>query len=357
MSDSNSAPAAAPAETPAPSSPAPATQDAISISEAGRLLAKQRTEQRGQQGDQPGQPPRQGEPSRQRDAAAAPDAAKPAGKDGPSAADDMAKALGLPDGAAPPPSAVGQAEPAPALELDGQRYTQEQMRTALAHARDYTKKTQELADGRRQLESQQQALAQVLPLLQNELATLSQRVQGIPPPDAALIDSDPQTYLRQRAAYEQAQMEQQRLGELTALQQQAQARAMTEQVERSNSELAKLYPQWNDPATRAQWQQEIAAWAQEKGGFSRQELHSLTDHRYLQAMMKAMQFDRLVGGVRTQAPPQAYTVPARGVPPPPAPAEQVSRAEDAFGSRPNVRNAALLLGARRSNANGSGRER
>jgi hypothetical protein len=356
MSETTSAPAAPAAPAAAPeSAPPPDSQPAISVSEAARLLNQQRRQ---------GQPPppapvrrdsppttpaprpsgQQAAPNgQQAPAAPTPPAPAPAAPDG---ADTMARALGLPDGAAPPVPSEQPRQDAPGIEVDGRRLSHDEVRRAVAAATDYTQKTQALARERQALEQQQQALATVLPYLQPELARIQQQIAGVPRPDAALIESNPQEYLRQRAAYEAAADEQGRLGQLTQVQQEAAQRALAEQVQRGNEELAKEFPQWADPQIRAEWQRQISEWAMGKAGFNRQELSRLADHRQLKVMMKAYQWDRMMDGARTGAPIQS--APPRGVAPPPAPAQRVSDAESAFEARPNFRNAAALLGARRA---------
>jgi hypothetical protein len=66
-------------------------------------------------------------------------------------------------------------------------------------------------------------------------------------------------------------------------------------------------------------------------------------------MMKAMAYDKWVQGAKTTAPSQRLAAPVRGAPPPPAPTERISVAEQSFDQRPNIRNAAALLAARRAN--------
>jgi hypothetical protein len=218
----------------------------------------------------------------------------------------------------------------------------------MSMAADYTQKTQQLAQQRQQLEQQQQALATVLPYIQPELARVQQQIAGVARPDPTLIDTNPQEYLRQQAAYNAAFDEQGRLGQLTQLQQQASERALAEQVARSNEALAQQFPDWGDPQKRSEWQQRIATWAIEKAGFSRQELARLSDHRQLTTMMKAYMFDHMKEGAVTKAP--VTQRPARGSAPPPAPAAAVTAADTAFNARPNIRNAAALLTAQRAAA-------
>ena len=362
------APAAAQPATPAPATnqnvvnaPAPASQESISLSDAGRLLARRRQEAaREAQGQ--GQPTARLNPS---PAPAgppgqltAPVESKPAAPAAPTDSyDTIAKALGLEQGAAPAAPVDG----APAAEtptdgvytIDGHRVTAAQIRTAMGQAADYTRKTQELAQQRQQLQQQAEALATVLPHIQPELAKLGQQLQGAAPPDPRMIDTDPQGYLRQFAAYQAATAEQQRLGTLTQLQQQAYERSMSQQVEAGNKMLSEKYEFWRDDASRSAVQRDIAKWAESKGGYTRQELQGLSDPRHVESMMKAMMFDRMVEGAKTTAPKPVQTAQVRGVRPPPAAAAQVQQAEQAFEARPNARNAAALLSARRSNANGS----
>ena len=319
------------------------------------LAAKRR--QDAAQGQQPAGRPAQAQGQTAPPAApTAPAEAKAA--DGPKDSyDTIAKALGLDQGAQPAADgAAPAAEPGVAgIEIDGQRLTVQQIKTALGQAADYTRKTQELAAQRQQLQAQAEALAQVLPHIQPELQKLGQQLQGVTPPDPALIDTDPQGYLRQFAAYQQAAAEQQRLGQLSQLQQEAYQRAMAQQVEAGNKVLAEKYEFWRDDAARAAVQRDIASWALSRGGYNRQELQGLSDPRHVENMMKAMMFDRMVEGAKTSAPQGRVGAPVRGAAPPPAPAAAVADAEAAFAAAPNARNAAVLLNAqRRAAANGSG---
>jgi hypothetical protein len=68
-----------------------------------------------------------------------------------------------------------------------------------------------------------------------------------------------------------------------------------------------------------------------------------------------MAYDKWVQGAKTTAPQQRLAAPVRGAPPPPAPTERVSVSEQAFEAKPNIRNAAALLAARRANGSGIGR--
>ena len=272
----------------------------------------------------------------------------------------MEKALGVPPTA---PSSQESTENQPqtpqnalsALEIDGKHYSQTELREAVLKSTDYTRKTQELAQQRQQLEAQQRALAEVLPHIQPELMRLQEMVQNPPqPPDPRLIETDQKQYLIDRANYEHALAEQQRLFSLNNLQGQAQQRALEQQVAVANEQLAKELPFWADPQQRLEAQQQIVEWATSKGGFSRDELRGLSSPHHLKTMMKAAMFDRWVEGAKTSAPPSS-SVPARGVAPPPAPSERIAAATEAFQARPDARSGAALIAARRAAMNGGAR--
>lgn len=362
---SESTGAAAPA-TPAPEAsdagmvnePAPSSRPEISISEAARLLRRARGSQEGQRsetitnrGDE--RAPRETSTAAPADAPATPSTGRGVAA--------LERALGVPGAPATDSgeqtaldSAAAPAESTPArdsVEIDGRRYDLGELRSLVAAGQDYTRKTQQLAEQMRQLEGQQQALAQFLPHIQPEVQRIQQQLQDAPRPDPALRQQDPATYWEQFARWQDAMAEQQRFAQINALQQQARDAAMQQAVDEGNAELAKRYPFWADPGQRAEIQQEIVRWALDKGGYSKDELRGLTNARYLETMMKAAMFDKWASGAKTSAPTSRMrTASPIGAAPPPPPAQHVAQAMEAFDKRPSIRSGAALLGARRSNS-------
>ena len=64
------------------------------------------------------------------------------------------------------------------------------------------------------LADQHKAFETVLPLLQPELNRLAQSFQMAPPPNSALLQTDPNAYLQQLAAHNDSQAELQRLQQI-----------------------------------------------------------------------------------------------------------------------------------------------
>src|SRR5580765_4546342 len=244
MSESTTTAPAAPAAAPAPApdsgpaiGPAPASQPALSVSEAGRLLSQQRRQAAGAEPASPEAATRKPSPqdmvsgAAQKATEAAAPAAAPAKPAEPLTA--LERALGVPGTPAEGEAATPSTDAG--IEIEGRHYTQAQLREAVLKSTDYTQKTQELARERQAVQAQQEAFATVLPFLQPELQRLAQVVGNAPPmPDPALAQTDPTRYVQERAQYDAAIAEQQRLHNITALQQQAQARAMEQAVAAGN---------------------------------------------------------------------------------------------------------------------------
>lgn len=166
--------------------------------------------------------------------------------------------------------------------------------------RDYTRKTQEIAEIRKQIDAERQA-AQELTRLTHEHADLvadwrvvQRQIEGMSQTDwDALSESDPLTAQKQMARLMQLQNAQQRIGaqlqqsiaSMTA-KQQASAK---EALERANAELAK--------DKDLKWGKETAAALTAYGkslGFSDTELAQVADPRVVRLLHKAQQYDALV---------------------------------------------------------------
>jgi hypothetical protein len=338
-------------------SPAPDTRPELSVSDAARMLRNARRAQPAPQGDLPGIGHNSGEapPETARPRQSPPDPAKTAQPGGMSA---LERALGLDSGDAPAapdnPDGVSRetpgSMPAPTpaeIELEGRRYTQAELAAAVRQSQDYTQKTQQLSAQARQLQAQQQALAAALPLIQPEIEALQRRLAEAPRPDPQLRQTDPAAYWDQLATWQDAQIEHQRVLAIQTHQAQAREAAVAQAVDQANHELAQKYPFWSDPAQRREIQQDIISWARTQG-YTDQELHGLTSAKYLETLFKASLYDRYQSRIKPQATQPAVGHAPRGTAPPPPPAARVREATETFNERPNVANAAALIGARRA---------
>lgn len=255
------------------------------------------------------------------------------------------------------PESQPQADPGHApitLTIGGKptQFTPDQLAAHVQMSADYTKKTRELADLNRQVNERAEAINQMLPVLvpeiQRQIAALDAQI-GTQIDWQTLAATDPAEYQRQDALWKAAQAERQRLADIQTLQQRELQQQQQQKAALGHAELAKVLPGWEDPNVRGRIQSEMIRWGRQQG-FPDTELNAIYEPRHIVALFKAMAFDRMMGGVRNDAPvvPQ---VRQRGASPPPPQQPAQQSAETAFNSRPSVRNAVSLLNARRRPVN------
>jgi hypothetical protein len=358
MSESVSTPVAdVSVDAPAPVSPAPNTQQAISISDAARMLRSARPAPQAQAPMGDGAAPAGREPPAAEEAERGTPAEAPPKRA--SGVEAMERALGLKPGEAPSESAP-EAETgtpvAPAFEFEGRRLSEAELRRELNLAKDYTFKTQQLAQQQRELQEAHALLAQFLPTIQPEIQRMQQQFQQTQPPDPMLKQTNPQAYAEQMNAFYESWAHNQRYEQMQRMQNQARDAAVAKALEEGNRYLAEKYSFWSDPQQRGEVQQHIRRWATQDMGYSEAELDGLTNPKYLETLMKAMAYDMQMKSMpRTAAPsPVVRAAPPRGSAPPPRPAEQVSAAAEAFAAKPSWQNGAALLTAQQVAARRSG---
>ena len=159
---------------------------------------------------------------------------------------------------------------------------------------DYTRKTQNLADERRQFEQERFQDQGLRSDLAEKLNVVEQIIQSsMPqPPDPALEEADPVEYLAQEAKYnrEIKQLEyiqHQRFEQEQALQQQAMQQDAIH-LEQAKAHLATVIPEAKTDMEG--WQKSMNVYG-EKAGFTQAELAGLKDVRYAVVLDKARRWD------------------------------------------------------------------
>ncbi len=173
---------------------------------------------------------------------------------------------------------------------------------------DYTKKTQELAEERRNIESGMEQYKSELAGLQQErqqyVDALTQVIQsstaGLETYSnvdwAALKEEDPIEYITKRDEYREMQERVRSQQHTMQIEQQKQA-AQMQQVKKQllhdeHSKLVEKVPEWGQPDSQKAMAIEIRDYALEQG-FSSEEISSLVDHRSLVVLMKAQKYDAM----------------------------------------------------------------
>lgn len=190
------------------------------------------------------------------------------------------------------------------VKVDGQEIevTQDELLNGYSRQQDYTKKTMELADQRKQIEQSAAQVNAERQHYQNQLAQMAQALgQALHEQQnidwQQLLENDPVEYLKQRhlfeqrqAAFGQAQAEQQRLTEQAQRNGAAQMQARFQ--EEQQALLAKL-PEWKDEA-KAKAEKEQVRKFLESSGYKPEEISQAVDHRAIVLARKAMLFDQLI---------------------------------------------------------------
>ncbi len=187
------------------------------------------------------------------------------------------------------------------VEVDGEEITVEELKAANLRQRDYTRKTQELAEQRKALEAQYSEIereraqyAQMLPALQQRLEQKEQE-----PDWDTLYDTDPtmaakaERQWRKQQEERQAQIaavqaEQQRLH---ALQQQKMQQMQEQYVTQQREILPEVIPEWRDSKVAAQEATQIRDFLLGEG-FTEQDISGLTNATLVKLARKAMLYDR-----------------------------------------------------------------
>ncbi len=184
---------------------------------------------------------------------------------------------------------------------DGTEVTLDELKRGYLRQSDYTKKTQEVAEGRQQLQAQfqefdghRQVLAQHLEMALNvvepQLAELSKTDWD------TLATNDPYEYAERKALHDQALARYQQLSdsaqnvvtqEQSRVQHQKQA-----MVQEERQKLSMALPDIADPLKGRQLVNDIREFAISQG-LSETEAKSITDHRLVVILNKARQYDQL----------------------------------------------------------------
>lgn len=167
---------------------------------------------------------------------------------------------------------------------------------------DYTKKTQEVAEQRKEVEANQQAIleaqqvrdtyAQRLKSVEEFLETTTNSSEDL----AKLKENDPIGYAmkvaentEKKEQLAQVRAEQQRLAQE---QQVAQQQRMAQFVQQEAKKLSQVLPEFSDPVKGEQLRNEIRNYGKSIG-FTDQELANVYDSRHVQILNKARLYDQL----------------------------------------------------------------
>ena len=187
------------------------------------------------------------------------------------------------------------------VKVDGKEVavTLDELQKGYSRTQDYTRKTQQIAEVRKQAEAETYAVraereqyAQLLGALQAQLQASEPQVDL-----DRLYNEDPIEWVRQKEVMRERQeklgaiqSEQQRLSQVAQYEQQ---RAMEAQLASQQEALLAALPDWKDPK-KAKAEKALVIESAKAAGFSDEDLKSVYDHRLVLLLRKAALFDQMV---------------------------------------------------------------
>jgi hypothetical protein len=197
------------------------------------------------------------------------------------------------------------------IKVDGKdvEVTIDELKKGYQRQADYTRKTMEVAEQRKQADAErQQALqerqeyAQKLTEQATLLNAVMQEQQQID--WQQLLDSDPMEYLKQQHLYQQRQASLQQLQQEQAkvwqLQQAEQAQYVNQFVAQQQEQLLAKLPDWNDPEKAKAEKSALRDYLQNEG-VTQEELNQMSDHRHVLIARKAMLYDQMMSKAKAAA--------------------------------------------------------
>jgi len=187
------------------------------------------------------------------------------------------------------------------VKVDGKEVevTLDELQKGYSRTQDYTRKTQQIAEMRKQTEAELQAIRAEREQYAQLLGALSEQVKTAAEPQIdcdRLYQEDPIEYVRQREVMREnrekaaaIQAEQQRLAEIAQKEQMQQLQALKA---KESEALLEALPAWKDPA-KAKAEKAMLVEFGQKMGFTPQELGNIYDHRVVLALRKAALYDQM----------------------------------------------------------------
>jgi len=194
------------------------------------------------------------------------------------------------------------------VRVDGAEHevTFDELLKGYSRQSDYTKKTQEVATEKREMESLKEQynseVSQIQAERQQYMEALTNIIQNSNMDQFANVDwnslkeDDPIEYVTKREEYRESQEKIQGLQQQHA--QAAQRQTSEAQIEHQRSmreeysKLTEVLPEWTDDEYRNKTTASLRSYAT-TNGFTAEELNSLVDHRSILVLMKAQKYDAL----------------------------------------------------------------
>lgn len=193
-----------------------------------------------------------------------------------------------------------ESEPLYEIVVDGEsrQVTLDELKTNYSKGENYTRKSQEVAEQRRQVEQAKQDYAERVQAL-NQFAYQLNQEPTVPEPQIdweSLRHNDPMQYIIEKdAARDREQVRQQRQAQMEAVRQEQQYLAQQqhqEYLESERQQLVSIIPAWQDNEVAASEKRELREFAKKQYNLTDNDLSGATDHRLVKILYDAFQANK-----------------------------------------------------------------
>jgi hypothetical protein len=201
-------------------------------------------------------------------------------------------------------------DPLYAVTVNGEEHevTFDELLRGYSRQSDYTRKTQELSNDRKQMEELQKQYNSEVSTIQAERQQYMESLNQIIANSSAgldkfanldwqsLKDTDPIEYVTKKEEFREAQEKVQQMQQEQYHAQQRHAeeskQLRSQILQEEHGKLSAALPEWSEPEKQKKMATEIRDYASSQG-FSAEEINSLIDHRSLLVLLKASKYDAM----------------------------------------------------------------
>ena len=195
------------------------------------------------------------------------------------------------------------------IKVDGEdvEVTLDELQNGYSRQRDYTRKTQELAEQRKSIEAKQKEISekdaiysQLLPKME---ATLKGELENEPDWNK-LYEADPIAYVREKDLWNEKKQKLQAVqDEATRLQQEQvakQQKELEEFIKHGNEQLLKLIPEWQDNEVASKEKMAIRNYGINVLGYTAEQMDQVYDYRHLLGLRNAWMYDKTLKATKVK---------------------------------------------------------
>lgn len=192
------------------------------------------------------------------------------------------------------------------VKVDGEELEvpEDELLKGYSRTKDYTKKTQKIAEERKALEEQLGSVKSEREQYSKALDALQEHLKSATEPDWKRLESDdPIEFLKQKELWrdrkDQFALLEQEKRRVAELQAQEQQQAFQKYLEVEQSRLLDALPEWKDASKAKAERERVAKFAMDHG-YSEAEIAQIYDHRAVVIMRKAALYDEMMSKAKVQ---------------------------------------------------------